>query len=103
MRYYRLGVLGHYYGGMIDVYTDLTKQSAVFGTHIDLLEMCELKKCRDEVLAGSKRGIGQNDEHQRQSHLARRTEPQGSRTNAAGQRGHGAPADDDLFLGNSLA
>ena len=34
---------------MLDVYTDLTKQSAVFGTHIELLEMCELKKYRDEV------------------------------------------------------
>ena len=45
----RLGVLGHYYGGMLDVYTDMTKQSSVFGTHIELLEMCELKKYRDEV------------------------------------------------------
>lgn len=43
----RLGILGHYYGGMLDVYTDLTKQSAVFGTYIQLLEMCELKKYRD--------------------------------------------------------
>jgi L-arabinose isomerase len=49
MRNNRLGILGHYYGGMLDVYTDLTKQSAVFGTHIEILEMCELKKCRDEV------------------------------------------------------
>lgn len=45
----RLGVLGHYYCGMLDVYTDLTQQSAVFGTHIELLEMCELKKFRDEA------------------------------------------------------
>ena len=49
MRNNRLGVLGHYYGGMLDVYTDLTRQSSVFGTHIELLEMCELKKYRDEV------------------------------------------------------
>ena len=49
MRINRLGVLGHYYGGMLDVYTDLIKQSAVFGTHIELLEMCELKKFRDEA------------------------------------------------------
>ena len=49
MRINRLGVLGHYYGGMLDVYTDLTRQSAVFGTHIEMLEMCELKKYRDEV------------------------------------------------------
>ncbi|MDR2471962.1 MAG: L-fucose/L-arabinose isomerase family protein [Tannerella sp.] len=45
----RLGVIGHYYCGMLDVYTDLTRQSAVFGTHIELLEMCELKKYRDEA------------------------------------------------------
>mgnify|MGYP001328511620 CR=1 FL=1 len=45
----RLGVLGHYYGGMLDVYSDLTRQSAAFGTHIEMLEMCELKKYRDEV------------------------------------------------------
>ena len=49
MRYNRLGILGHYYGGMLDVYTDVTKQSAVFGTHIEILEMCELKKYRDET------------------------------------------------------
>jgi L-arabinose isomerase len=36
---------------MLDVYTDLTKQSAVFGTHIELLEMCELKKYQYEVTA----------------------------------------------------
>jgi L-arabinose isomerase len=45
----RLGVLGHYYGGMLDVYSDLTKQSAAFGTHIEIVEMCELKKYRDAV------------------------------------------------------
>jgi L-arabinose isomerase len=49
MRNNRLGILGHYYGGMLDVYTDLAKQSAVFGTHIEMLEMCEVKKYRDEV------------------------------------------------------
>ncbi|NQY09376.1 MAG: L-fucose/L-arabinose isomerase family protein [Flavobacteriales bacterium] len=49
MRSNRLGILGHYYNGMLDVYTDITKQSAVFGTHIELLEMCELKKYRDEA------------------------------------------------------
>lgn len=47
MRENRLGILGHYYGGMLDVYTDTTLQSAVFGTHIELLEMCELKALRD--------------------------------------------------------
>jgi L-arabinose isomerase len=49
MRDNRLGVLGHYYGGMLDVYTDLTRQSAFFGTHIELVEMCELSRHREEA------------------------------------------------------
>ena len=49
MRNNRMGILGHYYGGMLDVYTDVTKQAAVFGTHFEMLEMCELKKYRDET------------------------------------------------------
>lgn len=49
LRNNRLGILGHYYNGMLDVYTDTTRISAVFGSHIELLEMCELKKYRDEV------------------------------------------------------
>jgi L-arabinose isomerase len=49
MRDNRLGVLGHYYGGMLDVYTDLTRQSSTFGTHIELIEMCELRRHREET------------------------------------------------------
>ena len=49
MRSNRLGVLGNYYGGMVDVYSDLTLQSAVFGTHIEILEMCELAELRRNV------------------------------------------------------
>ncbi len=49
MRRNRLGVLGHYYCGMLDVYTDLTLQAVTFGSHIELLEMCQLKACRDSV------------------------------------------------------
>ena len=45
----RVGVLGHYYGGMLDVYSDLTQQSAVFGNHFELLEMCELYELRKAV------------------------------------------------------
>jgi L-arabinose isomerase len=49
MRENRLGILGHYYGGMLDVYTDLTKQSASFGSHIELVEMCELSRERENA------------------------------------------------------
>lgn len=49
MRANRVGVLGHYYCGMLDVYSDMTQQAAVFGCHFELLEMCELKEHRDAV------------------------------------------------------
>jgi L-arabinose isomerase len=49
MRENRVGVLGHYYCGMLDVYSDMTQQAAVFGCHFDLLEMCELHRLREEV------------------------------------------------------
>lgn len=49
MRDNRVGVLGHYYCGMLDVYSDMTQQSAVFGCHFELLEMCELRRYRDEA------------------------------------------------------
>lgn len=49
MRENRMGILGHYYGGMLDVYTDTALQSATFGTHIEQVEMCELKAHRDAV------------------------------------------------------
>ena len=42
MRENRMGILGHYYTGMLDVYTDVTLQSAIFGTYIEQVEMCEL-------------------------------------------------------------
>jgi L-arabinose isomerase len=49
MRDCRVGVLGHYYCGMLDVYTDITRQAAVFGSHFELLEMCELHALREAV------------------------------------------------------
>lgn len=45
----RLGCMGHYYSGMLDVYTDLTQQYAHFGGHIQLLEVDELAALRKEV------------------------------------------------------
>lgn len=49
MRHNRMGLLGNYYGGMVDVYSDLTLQSILFGTHAEVLEMCELHELRRAV------------------------------------------------------
>ena len=49
MRENRVGLMGHYYCGMLDVYSDLTQQSAAFGNHFEILEMCELFELRNAV------------------------------------------------------
>ncbi|MGN6490636.1 MAG: arabinose isomerase [Agriterribacter sp.] len=51
MAYNRLGCMGHYYSGMLDIYTDLTQQYAHFGGHIELLEVEELVEYRKTVTA----------------------------------------------------
>ena len=45
----RLGLMGHYYGGMLDIYSDLTQQCAYFGGHIELIEVEELAALRREI------------------------------------------------------
>ena len=45
----RLGLLGHYYSGMLDIVTDLTLVSIVFGTHIEILEVDEFSALAAEV------------------------------------------------------
>ena len=32
----RLGLMGHYYGGMLDIYSDLTQHCATFGGHLEI-------------------------------------------------------------------
>jgi len=49
MFYNRLGCMGHYYSGMLDIYTDLTTQYAHFCGHIELLEVEELASLRKQV------------------------------------------------------
>ncbi len=49
MSHNRLGAMGHYYSGMLDIYTDLTRQIATFGGHIEIIEVDELAVLRREV------------------------------------------------------
>ncbi|MBI3849695.1 MAG: arabinose isomerase [Verrucomicrobia bacterium] len=47
----RLGLMGHYYGGMLDIYSDLTQHCATFGGHMEIIEVDELAALRREVTA----------------------------------------------------
>jgi L-arabinose isomerase len=49
MRHNRLGAMGHYYGGMLDIYTDLTRQLITFGGHIEIIEVDELTSIKKQV------------------------------------------------------
>lgn len=49
MEHNRLGVMGNYYGGMLDIYSDFTQQCAYFGGHIVIIEVEELAALRREV------------------------------------------------------
>jgi L-arabinose isomerase len=45
----RLGLMGHYYGGMLDIQTDLTQVAITFGTHVEHIEVDELSALRERV------------------------------------------------------
>jgi L-arabinose isomerase len=45
----RLGLLGHYYNGMLDVATDITQLCITFGSHVEILEVDELSSLRAAV------------------------------------------------------
>ena len=45
----RLGLMGHYYSGMLDIMTDVTLLSIAFGVHAELLEVDELSALSAEV------------------------------------------------------
>ncbi|MGV3601661.1 MAG: L-arabinose isomerase family protein [Dyadobacter fermentans] len=49
MAHNRLGVMGNYYGGMLDIYSNLTLQCATFGGHIEIIEVDELSALREAV------------------------------------------------------
>lgn len=46
MAHTKLGVMGRYYNGMLDIYSDMALQSAAFGTVIEVLEIDELAAIR---------------------------------------------------------
>jgi L-arabinose isomerase len=45
----RLGLMGHYYSGMLDIMTDVTLVSIVFGSHVEIVEVDELSALVAEV------------------------------------------------------
>ena len=48
-KYETIGYLGHTYEGMYDMHTDPTAFTAAFGSHVKMLEMCELARLSQEV------------------------------------------------------
>jgi L-arabinose isomerase len=51
MSHNRLGLMGHYYCGMLDIASDLTQHCATFGGHMEIVEVDELAALRREVSA----------------------------------------------------
>jgi len=45
----RVGLMGHYYSGMMDIVTDLTAVCAHFGGHFEMLEVDALSHLREQV------------------------------------------------------
>jgi L-arabinose isomerase len=45
----RVGLMGHYYSGMLDIMTDVTLVSIAFGAHAEIVEVDELSALREEV------------------------------------------------------
>ena len=48
-KYEIIGYLGHTYEGMYDMHTDPTAFTAAFGSHVKMLEMCELARLSESV------------------------------------------------------
>jgi L-arabinose isomerase len=49
MYHNRMGIMGNYYGGMLDIYSNLTLHCATFGGHIEVIEVDELSGIRQQV------------------------------------------------------
>ena len=119
----RLGLMGHYYSGMLDIVTDLTQVAITFGSHLEHLEVDELSGLRalvssEEITA---RVCMFKDEFDVQSDCAEEDLARAARTSVALDRlvaahdlhslayyymGSGVPANEDtmssIILGTSL-
>ena len=49
LQHSRMGLMGHYYGGMLDIATDLTQVSGRFGIDVEMLETDELSALRRTI------------------------------------------------------
>lgn len=49
LNYNRMGLMGNYYGGMLDIYTDLTAITATLGGHFEIIEVDYLSALRESV------------------------------------------------------
>lgn len=49
MSHLTLGLMGNYYSGMLDIYSDLSLQCTTFGNHIEIIEPDELTSIRETV------------------------------------------------------
>lgn len=49
MSHNTLGLMGNYYSGMLDIYSDITLQCAVFGNHVEIIEPDELTALAEGV------------------------------------------------------
>jgi L-arabinose isomerase len=58
----RIGFLGHPYPGMLDMYSDFTQHHSQVGTHIEVLEMCDLD---DRVNAATESDVRRKEEEVR--------------------------------------
>ncbi|MDB5024928.1 MAG: L-arabinose isomerase [Mucilaginibacter sp.] len=50
MSYNRLGLMGNHYGGMLDIYSNLTLHCAVLGGHVEIIEVDELSGICSDIL-----------------------------------------------------
>ena len=49
MSHNRMGCMGHYYSGMLDIYSDMTSHYAAFGGHFEMIEVDDLAALRKSI------------------------------------------------------